>query len=116
MLIRDKDKFMHNIKIRLNILEVWFAEAFQQNNGYLFTCIQVVRADNLNYLCSNIFIAIMNEFFNEVKVDKDDFFFFAQVNFINYVKFNETLDGFKKHTKIWIGIGASDSWTIDINF
>lgn len=68
MFIFNENELVDNIQVRLHILEVSFAKALEKHNRNLLTCNQVVRTNDFDYFCSYSFVAVVNEFFNEIKV------------------------------------------------
>ena len=69
MFVLNKNVFMHHVKVRLDVLEIWFAYAFHQDNGYLLTCEQIVWTYYLHYFCCDGLISIMNQLFDEIEVN-----------------------------------------------
>ena len=77
MLVINQDILMNYVKIRLDILEVWLTDSFQQNYGNLLTCIDIVRTDDFDDLGGNCLISIMDQLFNEIEVNQNDFLFWT---------------------------------------
>lgn len=76
---------------------------------------QVVGAYYLNNLRSYGLVAIMDQLFNEIEVDKDDLFFFAQLDGVKDVELNQTFDRLQQHPEVWICVGAADGRAVDVD-
>ena len=74
MLIVDQNILVDDVKVGLDVLEVGFADAFEENYGYFLAGVDVVRTDDFDYLGSDGFVPIMDQFFNKVEVDEDHLF------------------------------------------
>ena len=69
MLVLNQNELMGHIEVRLHIFKIRFAESFKQDNRYLFTGMQVFRANYFDDFWSDGLIAIVDQLFNEVKVN-----------------------------------------------
>lgn len=107
---------MNHIQVSLYVLIVASTDTLNYHYRYLFTCEQAIRTNYLHDLSSDVFIIIVDQLLNEIKVNQYHSLLIPQLYVVRGVKLYQALNSFQKHGKVRICVRTADLRFVDVDF